>query len=168
MARQVGHWAARINRTKKSVGIAHGFRSGLEEKNAQRLEDLGQVVRFETMKIPYLVPETRHHYTADFPLANGIIVETKGRFMPQDRAKHLFIKTQYPELDIRLVFQNPRAKINPGSKTTYADWADKHGIVWAEKIIPEEWVREQGPVRKPEEVLKDGPYGYLKHQKEAA
>ena len=35
-----------------------------------------------------------------------------------------------------------RTKIRKGSKTTYGDWCDKNGIVWAEKQIPEDWFSE--------------------------
>ncbi|TPJ33652.1 hypothetical protein [Mesorhizobium sp. B2-8-3] len=144
------------NRTDKSpeaVGLRQGFRSGLEEINARHLEAHGVEVRFETLKVPYVVPETRRTYTPDFPLPNGIIVETKGKLEPKDRAKHLFIKLQHPELDIRFVFQRPHDKIVKGSKTTYAMWCDKYGIKWATRVIPVEWLKEPGPTRKPEEVL---------------
>ena len=42
-----------------------------------------------------------------------------------------------------MVFQNPKAKISKGSKTTYASYCDKHGIQWAEKQIPESWINEK-------------------------
>ena len=32
-------------------------------------------------------------------------------------------------------------KIRKGSKTTYADFCEKHGIVWAEKEIPTDWLK---------------------------
>ena len=140
-------------KTSEAVGLRYGFRSGLEEQNAKFLEGLGVVVQFESIKIPYTVPETNRTYTPDFPLDNGIIVETKGKLEPKDRAKHLFIQHQHPDLDIRFVFQRPQDKITKGSKTTYAMWAEKHGFKWAAKMIPEAWVRESGPKRKPKEVL---------------
>lgn len=152
-----GNWLSRRKafapKTAEDVGLRHGFRSGLEEMNAKFLESKGIKVNFESFKIPYTVPETRRTYTPDFPLPNGIIVETKGKLEPKDRAKHLFIKLQHPELDIRFVFQRPNDKIVKGSKTTYAAWAEKHGFKWAVKIIPEAWLYEAGPVRKPHEVL---------------
>ena len=52
------------------------------------------------------------------------------------------IKQQYPDLDIRFVFLNAQNKIYRGSKTTYAMWATKHGFRWAEKAIPEEWLKD--------------------------
>lgn len=82
-------------------------------------------------------------YTPDFVLANGIIVETKGRFITSDRQKHLMIKEQHPDLDIRFVFSNPNSKLYKGSKTTYADWCDKHGFKWAKEEIPLEWIKER-------------------------
>lgn len=153
-------WRGRHNFYTKSLdkvtmanGVRLGFRSGLEKTNAKLLESWGYPVRFEDIKIPYTVPETKRTYTPDFPLANGIIVETKGKLEPKDRAKHLFIKTQHPELDIRFVFQRPHDKIYKGSPTTYAMWCDKHGFKWAVRVIPKEWCKEKGPKRKPEEVL---------------
>ncbi|MBK1871547.1 hypothetical protein [Taklimakanibacter albus] len=139
---------------QEARGLAHGYRSGLEEKNAKFLEAKGIKVAFESIKIPYTVPEIKRRYTPDFPLPNGIIVETKGKLEPEDRAKHLFIKLQHPELDIRFVFQRPTDPIYKGSPTSYAQWCDKHGFKWATKLIPEAWILEPGPKKKPEEVLK--------------
>lgn len=136
-----------------STGIRHGFRSGLEKQNALLIEKAGYPVRFEDIKIPYVVPKTTRKYTPDFPLHNGIIVETKGKLEPKDRGKHLFIKEQWPELDIRFVFSRPQDRIYKGSPTTYAMWCDKYGFKWASRMIPLEWLQEEGPKRKPEEVL---------------
>lgn len=76
-------------------------------------------------------------------MKNGIIIEAKGLFDVKDRQKHLFIKEQYPDLDIRFVFQNPKNKLYSGSKTTYADWCDKYGFKWAAKVIPASWFTER-------------------------
>ena len=95
--------------------------------------------KYEEFKIKYEVHETRT-YTPDFELPNGIIIESKGRFVPADRKKHLLVKKQHPELDIRFVFSNSRAKINKGSKTTYGDWCDKNGFQYSDKLIPEGWI----------------------------
>lgn len=148
--------------TPRSQHLKAKYRSGLEDRNAAHLQALGVVVKYETLRIRYAVPQTFHTYTPDFPLPNGIIAETKGIWDAQDRAKHLFVKVQYPELDIRLVFTRAHAPIYKGSPTTYADWADKHGIKWAEKLIPAAWLKEKGPARAPEDVVKDGPLGYQK------
>lgn len=52
------------------------------------------------------------------------------------------IRETYPDLDIRFVFSNAKARISKGSKTTYAMWADKYGYPWAHREIPEEWLSE--------------------------
>jgi hypothetical protein len=84
-------------------------------------------------------------YTPDFliPTKNGFFfVETKGRFVPADRQKHLLIKKQFPEKDIRFVFSNQNQKLYKGSKTSYAMWCDKHGFTYANKTIPDAWLNE--------------------------
>jgi hypothetical protein len=81
-------------------------------------------------------------YTPDFLLPNGIIIETKGRFVTADRQKHLMIQAQHPELDIRFVFSNPRARISKTSKTTYEAWCRLKGFHSYGKVILDAWLRE--------------------------
>ena len=132
--------------TKKSnskwVAKKYGFKSGLEETISQQIESQGIKVEYETEKVPYIIPASNHTYSPDFKLPNGIRVETKGRFVAADRKKHLLVKEQNPNMDIRFVFSNSKNKINKKSKTTYADWCDKHGFKYADKVIPEEWFTE--------------------------
>lgn len=123
-----------------SRGIKYGYRSGLEEKVSEQLTKAKVKFSYESTRISYEINEVRK-YTPDFILGNGIIVETKGRFVVADRKKHLLIKKQHPDLDIRFVFTNSRAKINKGSKTTYGMWCDKHDFIYADKLIPEEWLK---------------------------
>ena len=126
--------------TTRQQAIKHGWRSGLEERVAKELTEAGVGYEYESVKVKYDVHETRT-YTPDFILKKGyVIVETKGRFTTADRKKHLLIKKQHPKLDIRFVFQNSRAKLYKGAKSTYADWCDKHGFMYADKSIPEEWL----------------------------
>jgi len=128
---------------KSTLGTAKklGFRSGLEDKIAKQLTEAGVAYEYETTKIQYVVPESVHKYTPDFVLPNGVIVETKGRFTLSDRKKHLLIQKQRPDLDIRFVFSNSKTKISKGSKTSYADWCNKNDFIYADKEIPEEWLR---------------------------
>ena len=77
---------------KKYYQIKNGFRSGLEEKVADALMSKGVKATYETTKIKYIVPAKERTYTPDFVLPNGIIVETKGRFLTADRQKHLLVK----------------------------------------------------------------------------
>lgn len=129
--------------TKKSnskwVAKKHGFKSGLEENISNQIASKGIEVKYESEKVAYIIPASEHTYNPDFKLPNGIIIETKGRFVIADRKKHLLVKQQHPELDIRFVFTNSKNKINKKSKTTYADWCEKNGFKYADKEIPEEW-----------------------------
>ena len=127
--------------TKRQAAVKHGYRSGLEEDIDKTLQENQIDGEYEQHTINYIIPESKHTYTPDFRLPSGIFVETKGRFVIEDRKKHLLIKAQHPELDIRFVFQNSRGKIRKGSKTTYADWCDKHGFVYADKTIPSDWLK---------------------------
>lgn len=125
------------------VSLKYGFRSGLEEKVADYLTSKGVGFSFETLKVSYVKPETKHIYTPDFILDNGIIIETKGRWLLDDRKKHILIRKQHPHLDIRILFQNANAKIRKGSKTSYADFCEKHGIPYAHREIPVAWLKEK-------------------------
>lgn len=131
--------ARKVGLTKKEVGFKYGFRSGLEVRTADYLTKLGVSFQYEKLKIKWQ-ENSSHTYTPDFVLSNGIIVETKGRFIPSDRKKHLAVKAQHPELDIRFVFSNPLAKLSKGSVSTYGSWCDKHGFLYAKETIPKEWL----------------------------
>ena len=132
-----------VSSVKKSnsMGLKYGYRSGLEDRISEQLKSLNVPFKYEEFKIQYEVNEIRT-YTPDFELPNGIIIESKGRFVAADRKKHLTVKRQYPKLDIRFVFSNSKAKINKGSKTSYAEWCQRHGYLYADKLIPERWIKE--------------------------
>ena len=130
------------NYTKHDCHI-QGFRSGLELRVSNELNNLNINFQYETLKIQYVKPRTFHIYTPDFILENGIIVETKGFFSPADRKKHLLIKLQFPHLDIRFVFDNSSNKINKGSNTTYGKWCEKNGFLYHDKLIPIEWLTKK-------------------------
>lgn len=121
--------------------IAAGYRSGLEEDMATNLKERGITFTYEEEKIKWLDSKVRT-YTPDFLLENGIIIETKGRFVSTDRRKHKEVKKQYPDLDIRFVFSNSRAKLYKGSTSSYGDWCDSHGFLYSDKLIPEDWMKE--------------------------
>jgi hypothetical protein len=123
------------------------FRSGLEERIAHELRLQGVPFSFEEVVVPYVKrPAT---YTVDFLLKkNGILIETKGWFLSEDRTKHLLVKQQHPDLDIRFVFARHNSPLRAGSRTTYSTWAEKHGFAWAQASIPRAWIEEPPcPVR---------------------
>ena len=124
----------------RQSALKAGFRSGLEQDNAKHIEEHGDGHTYEELKIKYVgKPRT---YTPDFRLSNGIIVECKGRFIPSDRTKHLLIKEQHPELDIRFVFNNSRQRLSKTSSTTYGGWCERHGFLYADDLIPVLWLWE--------------------------
>ena len=128
-----------------SRALKHGYRSGLEQQVSESLESIGIDGEYEQHKISYIEPEKKRTYTPDFWLRGKnktIVIETKGRFMLADRKKHVLISKQYPDLDLRFVFTNSRGKISKGSKTTYGDWCTKNGFKYADKDIPDEWIKE--------------------------
>ena len=124
------------------------YRSGLEKTVAAFLKDNQTRVRYEVLKIEW--EDLRYRtYTPDFILDNGIIIETKGIFDSEDRRKHMEVRKQHPELDIRFVFSNSMAKLYKGSKSRYYNWCDKNEFLWAHRVIPEAWLKEKGrPTRK--------------------
>ena len=86
------------------------------------------------------VPKIRS-YTPDFYIKEkDFYIEAKGRLTTNDRVKHLMIKEQWQDLDVRFIFVQADNKILKGSKTTYADWCDRHGFLWAQGTIPKEWM----------------------------
>ena len=133
--------------SQQAAAMKHGWRSGLEERVGGSLSARGISYDFEAETLEYVVPQVVRKYTPDFTLhtASGkkLYIETKGRWVREDRAKMALVLKAHPDKDIRLVFQNPNAKIAKGSKTTYSAWCDKHlGIPWAKGDIPDEWLKE--------------------------
>jgi hypothetical protein len=124
----------------RQQAIKNGYRSGLEDVISEDLKERGVDFSYETVKIKWQLIESKT-YTPDFILPNGVIIESKGRFVPDDRKKHLKVREQNPKLDIRFVFSNSRNKIRKGSKTTYAMWCEKNNFLYADKRIPDEWIK---------------------------
>ena len=114
------------------------FRSKLEERIADLLGELGISYEYESKRVPYTI---QHFYSPDFILPNHVYLEAKGYWEPQDRRKILAVKKENPDLDLRMVFQSPFNTISKKSKTTYAQWCEKHDIPWcAFHTIPLDWL----------------------------
>ena len=139
---------------KAKIGRTHNsrlYRSGLEQEAAAFLKDRQKKVEYEKLKIEWEDLKYRT-YTPDFELDNGIIIETKGIFSAADRRKHIEIQKQHPTLDIRFVFSNANAKLYKGATSRYCDWCDQKGFKWAHRVIPEEWLLENGSRMKDQRV----------------
>jgi predicted nuclease of restriction endonuclease-like RecB superfamily len=114
------------------------FRSKFEESIANLLEGLGVSYEYESTKVPYTI---QHNYNPDFALPNHVYLEAKGYWDPKDRRKVLAVKRDNPDLDLRMVFQAPFNKISKKSKTTYAQWCERHDIPWTSyHDIPLDWL----------------------------
>jgi len=129
------------------------FRSRFELNISRQIVDAGAKWKYELFIFPYysitrykMLCENcgpvkgllRREYLPDFFLSNGVVIEAKGRFTSADRNKLRAIVKQHPKLDLRIVFQYD-AKLSKTSNTRYSEWAEKEGIPWAVKKIPEEW-----------------------------
>ena len=115
------------------------LRSGFEYTLRRQLDKAKAKYSYETEKFKYTVEKT---YTPDFVLPRKrILVEAKGYFTSADRTKTLKSRAgiEAEGWELRFVFQNAGNKLSRRSKTTYGQWCDKHGFVWAEGEIPKGW-----------------------------
>ena len=142
-------------KTRKSKGPA--YRSKLEERVGQQLSLLKANYEFEPddKKIQYTKPASFHKYLPDFVVVKSdksrMYIEAKGIWDFDDRHKHLLIRQQHPELDVRFVFQRAANKIRKGSKSSYADICNGlgrgifKGVEWKfgdNGKIPRSWLDE--------------------------
>ena len=131
-------WAQQaFDRLKKRKD--YRFRSKLEKSIADLLDELKIDYEFESTKLAYTID---HHYTPDFILPNKhVVLEAKGYWSPADRRKILAVKRDNPDMDIRMVFQHPYNTISKKSKTTYAQYCERHEIPWSSYVnIPLDWL----------------------------
>lgn len=121
--------------------LTGGYRSTSERRVAESLKALGITPGFESETLEYSVPATRHKYTPDFVLDNGVYLEVKGFWLSADRQKILRVLASNPQADIRLVLDTPDKPVNKGAKMTYADFCNRHGIKWCKTgEIPPDWL----------------------------
>lgn len=121
------------------------YRSKAELGFAKRLYQSKIKFWYEKLKLKWLPKVKERVYTPDFHFkrkdGSVLIVEYKGHFDLESRKKMEAIIEQHPDEDIRMVFMNANSKIYKGSKTTYGDWCDKRGILWADNELPDEWLK---------------------------
>ncbi len=119
---------------KSLIGTAY---DSLTEKRLH--EGAFKEAEFHTKKITYAV---EHKYEPDFVIkkSDGIsfIVEVKAIFNDSSEAsKYTWIKKFLQDDEVLImIFEKPhqgihwKAKRKDGTKMTYAEWADKNGIMW--------------------------------------
>lgn len=119
-------------RTARKEALAHGYRSNFEYDFFKQLETYKLKAEYETEKLSYIVPETKKTYTPDWVIGESIFIETKGRFSSPDRKKILLVRKCNPKAVLYLLFQNSKITLSKKSKTTYAEWCDKNGLIWSD------------------------------------
>lgn len=121
-------------------------RSKLELRFEDILKEMEVAYGYEVTKIPYKIPESSHYYIVDWSLENGLLIETKGYLSDHaERRKYVLLKEQYPDLDLRFVFDNPN-KLCGGTKMTHAKWAEKYEFKYCSiKDIEQvaSWIKER-------------------------
>lgn len=134
--------------------LASGYRSKFEERIAGELTKAKVKFSYEAVRLSYFVKVHNAYclkcltaavslrkYTPDFRMANGLILETKGKFTAKDRAKMEAVVEEHPDKNIRMLFMADN-KINKNSKTRYSDWCKKVGIKYAVGKLPKSWIKE--------------------------
>jgi hypothetical protein len=139
---------ARKAKNPKPPAKPKTYRSGFERKTKTCLDEAKVQYEYETERIPYTVPETRKNYIPDFKVTTRsgktIYVECKGRWLANDFQKLKLVKQQYPDLDLRMVFQRD-LPIRKGSNTRYSTRAMKLNIpftVSSKGTVPQQWLEE--------------------------
>ena len=134
----------RTKRPQKTKGLST-FKSPLEVDIAAQLDKEGVRYQYEGERIAYK-PIKPLWYVPDFhkfEKAPHIILEGKGWFRTsKERTRLLAVRECNPGLEVRFVFQKANNRLSKKSKTTYAEWCDKNGFKWCEKVIPKEWFEE--------------------------
>ena len=106
------------------------MRSKLEENIADLLEELNVDYEYESEKLSYVIEAK---YIPDFKIGD-VYLEAKG-FFPSDQSRKMkaVIKAN-PELDIRIIFQNPLTKISKPPNLLYADSIKDSILGWSSKL----------------------------------
>lgn len=81
----------------------------------------------------------KHHYTPDFVLGNGLVIEAKGHFTSAMRTKMREVVANNPDKEVRMLFMRNNF-LTKKRKHTYGEWCEKNGIEYAFMKIPQSWV----------------------------
>ncbi len=141
-----------MRRTRSST--TNPYRSGFELKLATQLESDGVDFTYEEYSYEYddkappgyvcvdcagTTLYKSRTYTPDFLLTKtNITIEAKGKFTAKERKKMLQVRSDHPDLDLRLVFMRDN-KLSKMSKTKYSEWAQKNDFIYGVGSIPKEW-----------------------------
>jgi len=130
------------------------YRSKLEERVCRDLNERRIKYSYEPYQIKYTsevkpahcancghkVVLKERNYTPDVVLANGIVIEIKGKFTGEMRSKMLAIRNCNPHLDIRMLFQSDNWMTRKKAMR-YSDWCERHGFIYhVGDKVPSSWV----------------------------
>lgn len=114
------------------------YRSQLEQQIALDLLKAGCNASYEKDRFKYTITKA---YTPDFRVGD-FFIEVKGWWPSSERSKFLAVVICNPDLPIFVALQRPQQTLSKQSKTTYAQWCDKHGIRWCPTPIPLDFLRQ--------------------------
>jgi len=152
----------RTRRIAREYSITLGYKSISEVRCAVAFKKHGISYQYEDLKLQYRLPE--QNYIPDFRIqfkdGYNIFIEYKGKFTPKDRRKLLSVKECNPTIDLRLWFERSTNKLSSKAKSTYGEWADKHGFLWydrdtVEKLFTEILELEKKCERKTSKATKE-------------
>ena len=135
----------RARKTSRTPNLKGGFEPELWKtlkniKGKSKKFELG----YETEKVHYtrvLNGSYTPDFVIDFPSGHRMYIEAKGYLRGHDIVKLIAVKTCYPDMDLRIVFQKDNKM--PRRKTMrYSDWAENLGIPYAIGEIPLEWLED--------------------------
>ena len=122
------------------------YRNNSERAVGKLLKSKGIRFDYESITLSYQLPPSK--YLPDFVFEKARqIWEVKGRFVLDDRRKHIALKTtiQYPfaHWKIKFIFLRPNTKLYKKGKMTYGGWCEKYGFEYCSiKDIPKHWWEE--------------------------
>jgi len=123
------------------------FRNNSETAVGKLLKSKGIKFDYESIHLSYQLPPSR--YLPDFVFERARqIWEVKGRFVLDDRRKHIALKAQHYSKEhgfwkIKFIFLNPNTKLYKKGKMTYGGWCEKYGFEYCSiKDIPKHWCEE--------------------------
>lgn len=137
MAKSKRPTRAQRNAAKRKA--LYPYKSHLEAKFAALIRKAGLAADYEPDRLEFI---TKSHYVPDWKIAENTYIETKGYLSSSNRSRLIDFKKQYPHITVCLVFQASQNKIYKNSKTTYAQWAERHGFEWSDikdGVKPEWW-----------------------------
>lgn len=101
------------------------LRSGLEHHVRDLLHRTGLPHTYEGVRLSYF---SRREYIPDFMIAGKMVIEVKGFFDVEDRRKLREVKAHHPEIDFRIVFDNPYTFLSKQDRDAFKRWLEKeHG-----------------------------------------